>query len=564
MHASTHHLPLVHLFTAVSGRHTKRQTQGSAERAERTLSSFCFCSLHSVGNPVHLAHHTLHTSFAFLCCSLCSLSFFLSFVLLALLLPLILSASFIAHITFTPSFIHPSIHSSSSLPFPAPPYKYHSHLLTQAQHRISARSPSPIRSRPAPMPSSPCGCCIRKHSQHPALAPSARARARVHQRRSPSFLLPSLLYPRSEHSPRLKTLLALLLSLSPGLVLSQNPALYTPRYGAGSAVLNNTLYLVGGITGVISPSATRDVLAVSLEAPFTADAIPWIRRTTTGVPISDAYVAASKDQSRLVLVGFNSSYPLAIVYDFLLDQWVLPPTPTPPLTSRVAVGIVTDTDTGLFAMYGGLTPSPDSKLSSELDILYPNSSSINQWTWSPPTTEAMMPALFQPMMFYLSGSQSVLILGGCDGYLPTSGLSSCAPLSKGYLISTALQETPIASRIPSIMALKSKEGVIPTSRLSPCNTLLPNGNILVHGGVTFGNTESLSDTWVLDTKTWTWTQISLKNAPTQGRAGATCQVVAPNLVVVVGGKWLLSTRCHQLHECCCVLDSYREGQLFIV
>ena len=403
------------------------------------------------------------------------------------------------------------------------------------------------------MPPSPCTCCIRKHSLHPALAPGVRSR----QRRSFSSLLLSLFDPGNKHSSRPRTLLTLFLSLSltPTLVLSQNPSLYTPRYSSGSAVVNKTFYLVGGTTAIVWPiSATGDVLSVSLENPFTADAVPWIERTASTVPVADARVAATKDKSHLVLVGMNSTAtPLAVTYDISLDQWALPLGGTPNLTlsPRTSVGIVTDTNTGLLVMYGGLIPG--TKLSLELDILNPDSSSANQWTWLAPTNETMMLALYEPMMFYLSGIQSVLVLGGCDGYDPKLNLLGCAALSKGYLINTGPQASPISSGTPSTVVLNSKEATMPMARLSPCNTLLPNGDVLIHGGVTFGYTESLNDTWLLSTKTWTWTQVSLQNAPTQGRAGAACELVAPNLVMVVGGKWLGSYFACHLNVC--FLDS---------
>ncbi|GJJ74233.1 hypothetical protein EMPS_06591 [Entomortierella parvispora] len=184
-------------------------------------------------------------------------------------------------------------------------------------------------------------------------------------------------------------------------------------------------------------------------------------------------------------------------------------------------------------MYGGL--DSNSKLSAELDLLNPAPNPVNplQWTWSSPTIEALTPQLFHPMMFYLPGNQSVLILGGCDGYV--QNLTSCGPLSKGYLIETILQGSVISSGTPTTVNPTSKGGAMPVARLLPCNTLLPNGDILVYGGVAIDSLASLSDTWLLSTTTWTWTQINLKNAPTQGRAGGTCQLVAPNVVMVVGG-----------------------------
>ncbi|KAG0046658.1 hypothetical protein BGZ83_008199 [Gryganskiella cystojenkinii] len=327
---------------------------------------------------------------------------------------------------------------------------------------------------------------------------------------------------------------------------NSGPSVYTPRFCPGSAVVDKTFYLVAGTIRVDYPAATADLLSVSLRNSFKADNVPWQRLTPTGYNVTDARVAISKDQTNLVLVGMGTTTsPLALVYNIILDHWspvLAAAAGISPTSPRMDIGIVTDTNTGLMALYGGLVPN--TSLSSELNILDASAATTSAWKWASAST-TVIPRLFQPMMFYLSSQSVVLILGGCKEYVPQGSLTPpCESLSKGYLVTTGLVNGVAQSGIPSPVPITPSGGPAsdpPPDRLSACNVLLPNGDIFIYGGAIFSGLNSLNDSWILhtkdtkDTKAWTWTPVPLNGAPGQGRAGATCQMVSTNLIMVVGG-----------------------------
>lgn len=64
--------------------------------------------------------------------------------------------------------------------------------------------------------------------------------------------------------------------------------------------------------------------------------------------------------------------------------------------------------------------------------------------------------------------------------------------------------------------------------------MLDDGDILMYGGM--GNQEGYSDFWIINTAQWSWLRATITGAPKQARAGATCELVGKNQVMVIGGK----------------------------
>ncbi|KAG0198206.1 hypothetical protein BGX28_008333 [Mortierella sp. GBA30] len=255
-----------------------------------------------------------------------------------------------------------------------------------------------------------------------------------------------------------------------------------------------------------------------------------------GPGIPDARVAPSADQSHLVVGGMGESgTPLVRIYDIHADTWsFLPSQPkgTTVVTPRSSVGIALDRSTGAVLVFGGLIPS--TAFSRELDILDTRPAS-NNWTWVPVPNFVQLATLYQPISLYLPQLELTLLVGGCNGYYPATTIGSCQAFDTGFQIKTSLSDGVIATSQPNMIAIGSSAAnkAIPPPRASPCYVVLANGDVFVYGGASISS--GYSDAWVLNTRSWTWSPIAITNAPTASRAGATCQLIAPNQIIVVGG-----------------------------
>jgi hypothetical protein len=199
-----------------------------------------------------------------------------------------------------------------------------------------------------------------------------------------------------------------------------------------------------------------------------------------------------------------------------------------------------DKSTGQMVLYGGMmeVQTPTNKtysLVGEIDIL-DTRPAFDKWSWSAAieSNRPPPPGVTQPIMLYLPALQQTLIMGGCDGLNATDGsVTRCASFSSGYLVNSMVT----ASKEPSVPIKEvSMGGPIPSPRLSPCTVVLSNGDVFMYGGMSL--TGALNDAWVLSTKSWIWASRTIKNMPVSGRAGATCQSVADQ-IILVGGKEIL-------------------------
>ncbi|KAK3809189.1 MAG: hypothetical protein J3Q66DRAFT_353179 [Benniella sp.] len=346
----------------------------------------------------------------------------------------------------------------------------------------------------------------------------------------------------------LTTLLLLFtLSLCPTIQAQPpgRPYIYTSRYNAGSTLANNTLFVISGTLSLAPPfKATTETLAIPLDRAFSTSAIPW-KALAEGPPVLDARVATSVDQDHLVVVGVDRAGQLVIVYDILSDTWSdLPPTAVSNQllkAPRRGVGVSIDKSTGQMVLYGGMmeVQTPTNKtysLVGEIDIL-DTRPTFDKWSWSAAieSNRPPPPGVTQPIVLYLPTLQQTLIMGGCDGLNATDGsITRCASFSSGYLVNSMVT----ASKEPSVpIKYVSMDGPIPSPRLSPCTVVLSNGDVFMYGGVSL--TGALSDAWVLSTKSWIWASRTIKNMPVSGRAGATCQSIADQIILVGGFDFTL-------------------------
>ncbi|KAF9573054.1 hypothetical protein EC968_009104 [Mortierella alpina] len=333
----------------------------------------------------------------------------------------------------------------------------------------------------------------------------------------------------------------LFLAQAPSTIQAQKPFVYTPRHSAGSTVIGKTLYLVSGTsTGHLPQSyvAITDVMSLALDQPFSADLAPWVG-LKPGPAVADARIVPSADQTHLVLGGMGETgTPLVRVYDIQADTWS--PLPPQPISGNVAsprtsVGIALDSSTGAVIVFGGLVPN--TAFSRELDVL-DTRPTFSNWTWTlvaPVSSFIQLKPLYQPIVLYLPQLQSTLLMGGCDTYSARTVIASCQTFDSAFQIKTATTSGTLTTSPPQKVKLTSAavNNILPVPRSSACNVILANGDVFMYGGLADATT--LSDAWVLSVTSWEWTPIKINNAPAAGRAGATCQLVAHDQVIVIGG-----------------------------
>ncbi|KAI1313438.1 hypothetical protein EDD11_002545 [Mortierella claussenii] len=336
-------------------------------------------------------------------------------------------------------------------------------------------------------------------------------------------------------------MLLLVMLLAPKSARSQSTSVYTPRHSVGSVVVNKVLYIASGSMSVTGTLSTTDTFGLPLSNSFNTDAAPW-KRLKAGTFASDARMTASADGTHLVLVGTGEP-TLTRIYDIRADSWYYIPQSgltSLQITPRFSPGVVLDSSTGVIVVFGGYYRT-SSILSMEVDLVIANAYDFNTWQWSYPSYNADMGAIFQPVMVFLPQYKATLIMGGCSTYIPDI-LSSgdCLNYTTGYLVQTQVtavfgNATYTLGRVPLKGAISptGSSSSTPPPRLSPCYTLLNNGDVLLYGGRTFEGV--LSDVWVLRTQDWTWSTVQVEGLPPGGRAGAACQLVTSNQVIVVGG-----------------------------
>ncbi|KAF9151803.1 hypothetical protein BG015_006210 [Linnemannia schmuckeri] len=313
---------------------------------------------------------------------------------------------------------------------------------------------------------------------------------------------------------------------------SPQPYLYKPRFSSGSAIANNRLYIVSGYVSEIFPSdAVGDTIFVSLDRPFSIDSVPWTVVKPPWIipkPFSmngtDATVVPTRDQSRLVFLGASGQGdPLAMSYDISADSWV--PVRSDPELPRSAVGAALDPQTGAIIVQGGFVRSTGA-LSSDIDILSPNGG-MDEWVWKKGAPTTALRANFQPIVAYLPTLKATLIIGGTK--FENNLIGSLQQLDSGYLVTTSIVNG-VTTLSNTIVNLTASEMALPMGRLSPCYTVLENGDLFMYGGATFSN--GLNDAWILNARDLTWKMVSIGQNPAAGRAGATCQRISPDHIMI--------------------------------
>jgi hypothetical protein len=245
---------------------------------------------------------------------------------------------------------------------------------------------------------------------------------------------------------------------------------------------------------------------------------------------TDATVVPTLDQSHLILLGASGlGDPLLMSYDIGADSWT--PFRSDPEPPRSAVGAALDLQTGTILIQGGFVRNVGAPLSSDIDILSYNGGA-KQWTWTKSAPTTALDGIFQPIVAYLPTRKATLIIGGTQ--FANNAIGGLRPFDSGYLVSTSTVNG-ITTVSNTVVNLTASDIAVPISRLSPCYTVLENGNLFMYGGATF--TAGLNEAWILDVTDMTWKKMPISQNPAAGRAGATCQRISPDHIMVVGGKF---------------------------
>ncbi|KAF9327075.1 hypothetical protein BG006_009582 [Podila minutissima] len=238
------------------------------------------------------------------------------------------------------------------------------------------------------------------------------------------------------------------------------------------------------------------------------------------------------------------------VYDLATDAWiVVPSTATAfasPQAPRSMAGISMDFESGRVLLFGGLvvtssdtTGQRSYSLSKEIDVLEVNKLATDKWTWAAATERQVQPpGIAQPIQHYLPLLHATFVMGGATTNInPANGtFTQCNVFNAGYLIYATGSTTELASSIP--VTNVELRGSLPTPRVLACTVVLSNGDVFMYGGTT--PNETLNDAWILNTRSWTWSNMPIKGLPVNGRAGSTCQMATVNQLLVVGGYTITS------------------------
>ncbi|KAG0018595.1 hypothetical protein BGZ81_010165 [Podila clonocystis] len=158
---------------------------------------------------------------------------------------------------------------------------------------------------------------------------------------------------------------------------------------------------------------------------------------------------------------------------------------------------------------------------------------MDKWVWAAATeSQVQPPGIVQPIQHYLPLLHATFVMGGATTTInPMNGtFTQCNVFNAGYLIKATGSATDMASSIP--VTNVELHGSLPTPRMLACTVVLSNGDVFMYGGAT--PNETLNDAWILNTRSWTWSNIRIKGLPVSGRAGSTCQMATVNQLIVVG------------------------------
>jgi len=314
------------------------------------------------------------------------------------------------------------------------------------------------------------------------------------------------------------------------------------RWGQATVLLDNLLYVHGGLSdpynsySYASAPTTPDVLLLNLSTSFDASAPPWQLLHATFSPALAWHTLTAFNASHTLLFGgqpgLNSQTVLTTLDDsamllsvsnhmdptFIIETQNWGGEPMRRMRHAASSG------DGKVWIIGGEKADGSGSAFSEHFIFYPSSMEfihMSSGHYSPPD-------IFGHASLALSDEMLVVLGGYC------ASCGGLAPLSSIWALNTTKND-------PEWELLPVSGGSLPGPRRDFASTVLPNGNILIHGGGNADLEETYSDGWILDTSTTPMTWQSIEALSQVGKRKNHAAIQAGGLVLFCFGTPLPNT-----------------------
>ena len=308
------------------------------------------------------------------------------------------------------------------------------------------------------------------------------------------------------------------------------------RWGQAAVLLDSRLYVHGGLSdpyntySYASAPVTPDVLLLDLSTSFDASAPPWKLLSATYSPALAWHTLSAFNASHILLFGGQPGPNSQTVLTTLDDSAILLSVlnhldPTFIIETQNWAGEpmrrmrhATSSGDGKIWIIGGEKADGSGNAFSEHFIFNP--SSMEFIAMSPSYNSP--PDIFGHTSLVLP-DQTLVVLGGyCASW---GGLVS---LSSIWVLNTTKSN-------PEWELLPVSAGSLPSPRRDFASAVLPNGNILIHGGGNANLEETYDDGWILDTSTTPMTWKSVEALSQVGKRKNHAAIQAGGLVLFCFG-----------------------------
>ena len=282
------------------------------------------------------------------------------------------------------------------------------------------------------------------------------------------------------------------------------------RWGQATVLLDSLLYVHGGLSdpynsySYTSAPTTPDVLLLNLSTSFDASAPPWQLLSATFSPALAWHTLTAFNASHILLFGGqpgpNSQTVLTTLNDSAMLLSVSNHTdPTFIFEAQNWAGEpmrrmrhATSSGDGKVWIIGGEKADMSGNAFSEHFIFNPYSMEFTPM----PSGHYSPPDIFGHASLVISDEMLVVLGGYC------ASCGGLVPLSSVWALNTTKND-------PEWELLPVSGGPSPSPRRDFASAVLPNGNILIHGGGNADLEETYSDGWILDTSAtpMTWQSV---------------------------------------------------------
>ncbi|KAF9348730.1 hypothetical protein BGX26_012873 [Mortierella sp. AD094] len=297
--------------------------------------------------------------------------------------------------------------------------------------------------------------------------------------------------------------------------------------GVASASNKNFIYYQGGQINAPTTQFTNELWSLDLTKSWPITNPAWTNLTTprsgnvNGPSTMSHSATMSADGNTLLVTAPNTNGgPYLLQYNIAVGSWSGVNTPSAQASqwaSRIDTSFVTDSNGASWLLGGSFA---DSTSTNEID-------KFQNGAWTPALSVSPVPGSSAVLNNFNSGTaqlynNKIYIFGG---YSSPSG-------QRGYQSFQAIPYIDISTPNPT-NGVQYALGQVPPPRQNHCSVLTNSQKVYIYGGYDATNKASLSDMWVLDMVTWTWTQV-VPTIPSSSRYGHNCNIAGANIVVFGG------------------------------